>query len=149
MARPSRYLLPAMLLAALVLVAAGCGGDDDEGAGTTTTATNGEGMLTGVVSDVGRFNDRGFNQLALEGCQRAESELGTSCRALESRSTSDYIPNFSRLIRDDAVLSVATGFLLAEATNAAAGRFPTRTSRSSTTRPPRRRSAAPRRMSWV
>jgi len=81
-------------------------------------------MLTGVVSDVGRFNDRGFNQLALEGCQRAESELGTTCRAFESRSTSDYVPNFSRLIRDDAGLSVATGFLLAEATNTAAGRFP-------------------------
>jgi basic membrane protein A len=113
-----------MLLVALVLVAS-CGGDDEEeGAGTDTTEPTGEEFLAGVVSDVGRFNDRGFNQLALEGCQRAESELGTTCRALESRSTSDYVPNFSRLVRDGAGLSVATGFLLAEATQTAATRFP-------------------------
>jgi basic membrane protein A len=105
-----------MLLLAFTLT--GCGGGDDE-------AGDGEdAFLAGVVSDVGRFNDKGFNQLALEGCQRAEEELGTTCRALESRSTGDYIPNFTRLIRDGAGLSVATGFLLADATNTAAGRFP-------------------------
>ena len=113
-----RFGVAAALVAALVLLGAACGGDDDDG------GANGEETLTGVVSDVGRFNDRGFNQLALEGCQRGESELGTTCRALESRSTSDYIPNFTRLIRDGSVLSVATGFLLAEATNTAADRFP-------------------------
>jgi basic membrane protein A len=107
------------LLACLCLfafAAVSCGGGDDE-AGDET-------FLAGVVSDVGRFNDKGFNQLALEGCQRAESELGTTCRALESRSTGDYIPNFTRLVRDDAGLSVATGFLLAEGTDTAAQRFP-------------------------
>ncbi len=108
-------VLPA-LVAALALGLTACGGDDE--------GSSAEGFLAGVVSDVGRFNDKGFNQLALEGCQRAETELGAECRALESRSTSDYIPNFTRLIRDGAGLSVATGFLLAEATNTAAGRFP-------------------------
>jgi basic membrane protein A and related proteins len=102
-----------------VLALAACGGGDDEGGGGDA-----EGFLAGVVSDVGRFNDKGFNQLALEGCQRSEEELGAECRALESRSTSDYVPNFASLIQDEAGLSVATGFLLAEATNTAAGRFP-------------------------
>jgi basic membrane protein A len=105
--------------ACLALGAVACGGGDDEGAGNGD-----ETFLAGVVSDVGRFNDKGFNQLALEGCQRAEEELGTTCRALESRSTGDYVPNFARLQRDGAGLSVATGFLLAEATNTAAERFP-------------------------
>jgi basic membrane protein A len=112
----------AVLILALALVAAGCGGD---GAETETTPENGgEAFLGGVVSDVGRFNDKGFNQLALQGCERAESKLGTTCRALESRSTADYIPNFARLVRDGAGLSVATGFLLAEATETASTRFP-------------------------
>ena len=111
-----------MLLASLVvlLAAAGCGGD---GGGDEGSGQDGD-VLVGVVSDVGRFNDKGFNQLALEGCQRAESELGIECRALESRSTSDYVPNFARLARDEAGLSVATGFLLADATATAAKRFP-------------------------
>ena len=97
-----------------VFALAACGGGDDEGGGGDA-----EGFLAGVVSDVGRFNDKGFNQLALEGCQRSEEELGTECRALESRSTGDYVPNFASLIQDEAGLSVATGFLLAEATNTA------------------------------
>ncbi len=117
MAVVARRIAIVVLAAALLMGIAACGGGDD-GAGDA------EGFLAGVVSDVGRFNDKGFNQLALEGCQRAESELGAECRALESRSTSDYVPNFASLNRDGAGLSVATGFLLANATNAAAGRFP-------------------------
>jgi basic membrane protein A and related proteins len=112
-------LVVVLLAAAGGLVACG-GNDDDAGPGTGSE----DAFLAGVVSDVGRFNDKGFNQLALEGCQRAEAELDSECRALESRSTSDYIPNFARLVRDGAGLSVATGFLLAEATATAAQRFP-------------------------
>ena len=109
----------ALVLLALAVGLTACGGGDDEAGSGSDDA-----FLAGVVSDVGRFNDKGFNQLALEGCQQAEEELATACRALESRSTSDYVPNFASLIRDGAGLSVATGFLLAEATNTAAGRFP-------------------------
>ena len=110
-------MLPVLAGVLVVFTLAACGGSDDGG-------SDAEGFLAGVVSDVGRFNDKGFNQLALEGCQRAEEELGAECRALESRSTGDYVPNFAELIRDEAGLSVATGFLLAEATNTAAGEFP-------------------------
>jgi basic membrane protein A len=117
-----RSWLALLVVAVLALGTVACGGGDDEGAPGTTT--DGERFLAGVVSDVGRFNDKGFNQLALEGCQRAERELDIECRALESRSTADYVPNFAELIRDDAGLAAATGFLLAEATSTAAGRFP-------------------------
>ena len=82
-----------------------------------------DSFLAGVVSDIGRFNDKGFNQLALKGCQSGARKAGGTCRALESRQTSDYIPNFTRLVRLDADLSVATGFLLAEGTGKVATRF--------------------------
>jgi basic membrane protein A len=81
-------------------------------------------FLAGVVSDVGRFNDKGFNQLSLKGCKSGARKAKGTCRALESRSTGDYIPNFARLQRDGADISVATGFLLAEGTATVAKRFP-------------------------
>jgi basic membrane protein A and related proteins len=123
---------PAALLACgLLVLGVGCGGDDDEGGGaadTTTAETDtgaaGEGARVGLVSDVGRFNDRSFNQSALEGLNRAEDELGVMGRPIESRQTADYVPNLSTLAREGFDLSIAVGFLLAEATNTTATRFP-------------------------
>ena len=81
-------------------------------------------FVAGVVSDVGRFNDKGFNQLSLKGCKSGAKKAKGTCRALESRSTADYLPNFTRLQRDGADISIATGFLLADGTAAVAKRFP-------------------------
>jgi basic membrane protein A and related proteins len=80
-------------------------------------------FVAGVVSDVGRFNDKGFNQLSLKGCKSGARKAKGTCRALESRSTGDYLPNFTRLQRDGADISIATGFLLAEGTATVAKRF--------------------------
>ena len=77
----------------------------------------------GLVSDVGRFNDRSFNQSALEGLNRARRQLGVQTRAVESRAASDYIPNLATLARLRYV-PIAVGFLLAEATNTASEQFP-------------------------
>jgi basic membrane protein A and related proteins len=120
--------IAALLACGLLAVGLACGGDDDGGSagGETTTAetTAGEDVNVGLVSDVGRFNDRSFNQSALEGLNRAEGELGLTGRPVESRQTSDYVPNLSSLAREGFDLSIAVGFLLAEATNTAATRFP-------------------------
>jgi len=89
------------------------------------SAKSGQGaFLAGVVSDVGRFNDKGFNQLALEGCKTGAKKAGGKCRALESRSTADYIPNLVKLEREGADISVTVGFLLADGTATVAKRFP-------------------------
>jgi basic membrane protein A and related proteins len=120
----------------LALGVAACGGDDDddgEGAGgeTTTETTGGTGtggdgeqISVGLVSDVGRFNDRSFNQSALEGLRKAESELGAEVRPIESRQTADYVPNLSTLARRDFDASIGVGFLLADAVNTTSKRFP-------------------------
>jgi basic membrane protein A len=120
----------AMILACCLLaVGFACGGDDDEGdagqdATTEETTDGGEAIRVGLVSDVGRFNDRSFNQSALEGLRRAESDLGVTGRPIESRQTSDYVPNLSSLAREGFDLTIGVGFLLAEAVNTAAKRFP-------------------------
>ena len=118
--------IAALLACGLLAVGLACGGDDGGSAGgetTTAETTAGEDVNVGLVSDVGRFNDRSFNQSALEGLRRAETELGLTGRPVESRQTSDYVPNLSTLARDGFDLTIAVGFLLAEATNTAATRF--------------------------
>lgn len=81
-------------------------------------------FIAGVVSDVGRFNDKGFNQLALQGCRAGAKTAKGVCRALESRATSDYIPNLVKLQREGADIAVTVGFLLADGTATIAKRFP-------------------------
>jgi basic membrane protein A len=125
----TRQWLAAILACGLLTVGFACGGDDDgeeAGGGATTTeeTTSGEGTRVGLVSDVGRFNDRSFNQSALEGLQRAEDELGITGRPVESRQTSDYIPNLGTLAREGFDVTIGVGFLLAEAVNTAAKRYP-------------------------
>jgi basic membrane protein A and related proteins len=128
------HRLAALLACGLLAFGLACGGDDDDGdegaaGGTTTESTEtggdeGEAISVGLVSDVGRFNDRSFNQSALEGLRRAETELGVDGRPIESRQTADYVPNLSSLARQNFDLAIGVGFLLAEAVNTAATRFP-------------------------
>ena len=91
-------------------------------AGSATTGQ--DKFLAGVVSDIGRFNDKGFNQLALQGCRQGARAAKGTCRALESRGTSDYIPNLVRLQREGADIAITVGFLLSEGTATIAKRFP-------------------------
>jgi basic membrane protein A len=128
------HRLAALLACGLLAFGLACGGDDDDddgaagGTATETAATetggDGEQIRVGLVSDVGRFNDRSFNQSALEGLRRAESDFGAEVRPIESRQTADYVPNLSTLARQDFELTIGVGFLLAEAVNTAAKRFP-------------------------
>jgi basic membrane protein A len=76
------------------------------------------------VSDVGRFNDKGFNQLQLVGLKRASSELGSKMQSLESRASSDYIPNLSSCARAGDDITIAAGFLLADPLKTVALQFP-------------------------
>jgi basic membrane protein A and related proteins len=121
----------ALLLAglALALGAAACGGDDDDGGnggGDTGAATDGgeEQLRVGLVTDIGGLNDRGFNQLAYQGLQQAESELGVEIRVLESKSDADYIPNLQTLADEGFNLIISVGFLMQEATQTAAETYP-------------------------
>ena len=43
----------------------------------------------GLVSDAGRFNDKGFNQNQLVGLKRAAKQLKIQYRAVESRQAAD------------------------------------------------------------
>lgn len=77
-----------------------------------------------LISDIGKFNDRSFNQFQLEGLNRAKAKLGVTTIPLQSNSTSDYLPNLTSAIRRHANVVIAAGFLLADATATVAKKFP-------------------------
>ncbi|MBA3384576.1 MAG: BMP family ABC transporter substrate-binding protein [Actinobacteria bacterium] len=111
-----------ILLASLALVLAACGGDD-EGAAPTTTG-GGEALKVALITDAGQLNDRGFNQLAYEGLQRAERELGIEGRVVESRTASDYVPNMTTLARQGFDVIIGVGFAQGDAVATASKTFP-------------------------
>ena len=116
----ARRLIPLGIVAlAVIAVAAGGAVAASESGDKASQA-----FKVGLVSDVGRFNDRSFNQSALEGLKRARSKLGAQIRPVESRQTSDYVPNLASLARQGYSVSISVGFLLADATNTVSKRFP-------------------------
>jgi basic membrane protein A len=108
---PVALAVPAIILAVALLAGTG-------GAARQVT------IKAGLVSDVGRFNDKGFNQSQLVGLKRSRSLGGVTIQAVESRSAGDYIPNFATLARQHYDVIVGAGFLLADAENTVAKKFP-------------------------
>lgn len=80
--------------------------------------------LATLVSDIGKFNDRSFNQSQKEGLTRAHAKLGVKIKALQSNSTSDYIPNLTQAVRSRSNIIISAGFLLADSTNTVAKKYP-------------------------
>jgi basic membrane protein A len=118
-----RFFLLA-LIAALALGIAACGDDDDDGGGGGASQKETKSIKAGVVTDIGGLNDRSFNFLANKGLEDAESKLGTEGRVLISKSNGDYVPNLTTLSQQQYDLVVPVGFLMADATNTVAGKFP-------------------------
>src|SRR5688500_9623223 len=108
------------------LVAAGCGEDEESsgGSGSAQSTPEGKKIKVGIVTDIGGLNDRSFNQLANEGLERSKSELGVEGRALTSSKNSDYVPNLSSLAQQKYDLVIGVGFLMAEAVETVAKKFP-------------------------
>jgi basic membrane protein A len=77
-----------------------------------------------VVTDIGGLNDKGFNDLANKGLQRAKAQLGVQGRVFISKSAGDYIPNLSTAARQGNDLVFGIGFLMGDQLAAVAKAFP-------------------------
>ncbi|HEX6256743.1 MAG TPA: BMP family ABC transporter substrate-binding protein [Euzebyales bacterium] len=126
------------VLFALAMLVAACGDapaeetTDDAGGGDTASseapdASESDGDTAQAtdfsacqVTDTGGVDDRSFNQTAFKGLQDAESEFGISTSVLESESDADFEPNINTFVDQGCDLIVTVGFLLGEATQAAA-----------------------------
>jgi len=119
-----RTCLAALGAVALLFSAAACGGGGKSSSSTTTGTASNSNILAALVSDIGKFNDRSFNQSQLEGLRRAKQELGVKILAKQSNSTSDYIPNMTAAVRQNADITIAAGFLLADDLETVANQYP-------------------------
>jgi basic membrane protein A and related proteins len=78
----------------------------------------------GLISGVGGFNDRGFNQLALIGLQKITQDHDLKSTSRESFDTSDFSPNIDTLVMEGYNLIILLGYEAAEAAVSAAKKYP-------------------------
>jgi basic membrane protein A len=124
----------AILIAALCLglgaVVSGCGSSNSSSGGSgssgssSSSGSSKKSIKVGLVTDIGGLQDRSFNQLANEGVQRAQKDLGVQIRVLTSKSNGDYVPNLSSLAQQKYDLVIGVGFLMADAMDTVASKFP-------------------------
>ena len=82
-------------------------------------------MMMGVetvclVTDLGRVNDGTFNQSAHEGAEAAADEYDLEYKFIETQAETDYEANIQTCIDEGFEVIVTVGFLIADATYAAA-----------------------------
>jgi basic membrane protein A len=120
------HLLALLLLVASCSVITACGDDEPATGGSSTAESTpaAKKLKVGLVTDIGGLNDRSFNQLANAGLEKAKSELGIEGRVLTSKANSDYVPNLSSLAQQKYDLVIGVGFLMAEAMDTVASKFP-------------------------
>lgn len=85
-----------------------------------------EGVLCiGLVTDVGRIDDKSFNQSAWEGAQQAAEALGAAqVNYVETTNATDYAANIALFADQGYDIIVTVGFAMGEATAEAAGTYP-------------------------
>lgn len=118
----------AMLAVACVAPAAPAAPAADTTAAPAAEAAAPADVKIGLVTDVGRINDRSFNQSTWEGVVQAAAALGLvegeGYKFIETQDPKDYADNIQQFVDAGFNIVVTVGFALAEATNAAAAENP-------------------------
>jgi len=102
------FVMAALIVASLILSA--CGGG----------AASSSAIKVGQVTDLGGIDDKSFNATAYAGVEKAVAELGVEGKYLESTQQADYEKNIQQFLDEEMDLIVTVGFLLGDATKAAA-----------------------------
>jgi basic membrane protein A len=118
--RRTSLVAAALVVVLLAGLAALAGSSSSQASPRASKAT----FLASLVSDIGKFNDRSFNQSQLEGLKKAKKDFHIKILPLQSNSTSDYTPNFNTAVRSHANITIAAGFLLADTLETVASQFP-------------------------
>ena len=115
-----KKLLAVLMTAAMVLSLVACGGSKEPAADAPATEESAEALKVGLITDIGGVEDQSFNQSAWEGLQKAKEDFGVEINYLSSATDADYAPNIETFVDEEYDLIISVGFLLADATRAAA-----------------------------
>ena len=110
-----------MAVLAVSLVVAACGSSSPSPGSSSGGKSS---FLACEVTDTGGIDDRSFNASAWKGLQNASRDLGVKIKYLSSTSSNDYAPNIQQFERQKCGVIVTVGFLMADATKAAAAATP-------------------------
>ena len=131
----SAWATAALAVSASVVIAA-CGSSTSSApsaSGTTSspaTAAGGSAAAAGktlgcMVTDTGGIDDRSFNASAWAGMQAAQrASSNITVKYLQSTTQADYVPNINTFIGQKCGIIVTVGFLMGDATQAAAKAHP-------------------------
>jgi len=100
-----------LILGSLVLAACG---------GTATETEVTKKIKVCQITDTGGIDDKSFNATAWKGVQDAMAQLGVEGKYLESKEVADYEKNLNAFIEEKCDLIITVGFLIGDATKAAA-----------------------------
>ncbi len=95
-----------------------------ETAAPTTGATDSSKLRVGLVTDLGKVNDGTFNEFAHKGVLMAQEKHGFEYKFIETTAQADYAANIQALVDEKFDVIVTVGFLIQEATAAAAAANP-------------------------
>lgn len=78
----------------------------------------------GLVTDVGKVDDKTFNQFAYEGMMRAAKEFGFGANYIETQQPTDYEKNLQTFAEEGYDMIITVGFLITDATCKMAQQYP-------------------------
>ncbi len=81
-------------------------------------------IKVGLVTDVGKVDDKTFNQFAHEGMMRAAEEFGFEAKYIETLQPTDYDKNIQTFAEEGFDMIVTVGFMITDATYKMAGQYP-------------------------
>lgn len=82
-----------------------------------------ENFCVGLVTDVGKVDDKSFNQSAYEGIKQGQKDLKAYIKYIETTDSKDYAKNIATFADAKYDVIVTVGFNLGEATIAAAKQY--------------------------
>jgi len=125
----------AALVGVAALTLAACGDRDEsssssddpspsDSASSSEPAQSNPDFKACIVSDSGGFNDKSFNQTSYAGLQNAAEQLGIETGEVESNAPSEFADNINAMVQESCNSITTVGFLLGDATLAAAKKNP-------------------------
>jgi basic membrane protein A and related proteins len=97
---------------------------DSASASSSAPAVDNSDFKACMVSDSGGFDDKSFNQTSHDGLVNAAADLGVSTAEVESSSDAEYADNIAEMVKAGCNSITTVGFLLGDATEAAAKKNP-------------------------